>query len=179
MYPPRGEGRVTSHKLLLAAKDGDPEAFDQLLGEVLGAGYRFACAALQDQVAAEDVVQESAIIAWRRIRHVYDAASFRPWFLEIVARICRNQRRSRWHSVLRMAEPPANAPSASGIEALVDVRRAVDALPWKDRAVVLLRYYLDMSVHDTAIALGLSDDAVKSRTQRAAAKLRAELGGYK
>lgn len=46
------------------------------------------------------------------------------------------------------------------------------ALPWTDKTVVLMRFYLDMTVHEVGLALAISDQAVKSRTHRATSRLR-------
>jgi DNA-directed RNA polymerase specialized sigma24 family protein len=57
----------------------------------------------------------------------------------------------------------------------VDLRRALSALNKDDRAVLVVRFLLDMSVDDTAEILRASPAAVKSRTIRAAARLRRQL----
>jgi DNA-directed RNA polymerase specialized sigma24 family protein len=77
------------------------EGFEELLRPHVGVALRLAVAMLRSHADAEDAVQESVTQAWRKIRQLRDAGSFRPWFLAIVANRCRTSRRSSWWSVLR------------------------------------------------------------------------------
>ena len=77
--------------------------------------------------------------------------------------------------MLRMSDLTTVAAEWQDLDGRLDLRRAVDSLPWKDRAVVLFRYYLGMDVQETAAALRLSEDAVKARAHRATGRLRAML----
>ncbi len=66
----------------------------------------------------------------------------------------------------------------AGLEADSDVRRALTQLSPDDRAVLAVRYLLDMSVDDSARLLGISAPALKARSIRAAARLRTLLGNF-
>lgn len=82
------------------------------------------------------------------------------------------QRTSWWKRVdLRGAEQERPGP-ASDVDSALDLRAALDRLPARQRATVVLRYFGDLPVADTARALGCSDGTVKSQTAKAVDTLR-------
>jgi len=86
------------------------------------------------------------------------------------------QRTSWWRRVdLRGADHEGPAPG-SDVEAALDLRAALDRLPARQRATVVLRYFGDLPVADTARALGCSEGTVKSQTAKAVETLRELLG---
>src|SRR5438045_4424587 len=86
------------------------EWFGPLLQDLVLPGYRLACGMLHDAAAAEDVVQEAALKAWRKRGRLRSGSDPLPWFLAIVANECRSVRRRRW-SVLPLG--PQELPSPS------------------------------------------------------------------
>src|SRR5437879_10642914 len=95
-------------QILALAAQGDLDSFSQLIDPLLDPAYRLAAVMLGDRSAAEDAVQEASIKAWRKLRQLRgDAQSLRAWFLSIVANECRMARRTRWFSVIRVADVPA------------------------------------------------------------------------
>ena len=95
----------TEPELISRAAAGDKHAFEDLLRPVIGPAARLAYGMLQDRAEAEDVVQESAIKAWRKLGNIRPGADFKPWFLGIVANQCRTVRRGSWLVCRRLAEP--------------------------------------------------------------------------
>ena len=86
------------------------------------------------------------------------------------------QRTSWWKRVdLRGADHERPAPGAD-VEAALDLRAALDRLPARQRATLVLRYFGDLPVADTARALGCSEGTVKSQTAKAVETLRELLG---
>jgi RNA polymerase sigma-70 factor (ECF subfamily) len=159
-----------------AARQGDEVAFTALLQPILEPGYRLACAMLHDPQAAEDVVQEAAFKAWRKLDRLREGAEMRPWFLGIVANECRNLRRSGWWA--RVSALVADRPVegyADSVLTGVEVRGALRSLEHRNRLVLVLRWYLDLPVEEIAHVSGLSVHAVESRLSRATRELRKKL----
>jgi RNA polymerase sigma-70 factor (ECF subfamily) len=163
----------TQTDLVSAARGGEAEAFDDLVGVHLESGYRVALAILGNPEEARDAVQEAAFKAWRRLSQLRDGRAARPWFLTIVANQCRSVRRGRWWSVVRM---PSVARTGADFEAATakstDLQRALAALPAEDRLPLFLHFYLDLPLEEVGAVLGLSAAGAKTRVYRAARKLR-------
>ena len=160
--------------LVQEALDGDQHSFMLLVEPLLPAAYHLAVGMLRSESDAEDAVQEAVLKAWRHFGRFRRDSDLRPWLLTIVANQCRDQRRSRWWSVIRRSEAPDEVvdetPSIDA--ATVDLRRALDHLAHDERFVLILRHYLDLSYEEVAQTLGISTKAAKSRTYRAIQRLR-------
>jgi RNA polymerase sigma-70 factor, ECF subfamily len=155
----------------------DASAFSVQLEAVLDPAHRLATVMLRDRSAAEDAVQEAALKAWRKHGQLRGGpATFRTWFLSIVANECRMARRTRWWHVVRMAETP-EPPVPPGAEGITsgDLHEAVLRLDPGDRAALFCFFYLDLPMEEVARVLRLSPSAARSRVYRAARRLRPEL----
>jgi RNA polymerase sigma-70 factor (ECF subfamily) len=144
--------------------------FVSVVHPLLGAGFALAVAMLGDRDAAEDAVQEAAIKAWRHAdKAERPGRSSRPWFLAIVANQCRDMRRAPWQRVIRMGQLPERAAPdrIDRIADEMDVRRALGRLSADQRAILLLRYRLDMPVAEIAQVMSLRPGTAKSRLHRA------------
>jgi len=156
----------------LAGKSED--AFLAEIEPLLPMAYRLAYGMLRRAEEAEDAVQEATINAWRRRGTFRAGSEMRPWFLAIVANQCRHLSRTRWWSVLRVAEPAAEAqePPGAAAEELWQLRAALARLAPADRLVLVLRFYLDLTYEDVAATLRISPVAARVRTHRALARIR-------
>jgi RNA polymerase sigma-70 factor (sigma-E family) len=127
-----------------------------------------------DRGHAEDLAQTALMRTARRWRTARQAPE------AYARRVLLNLVKDRWRDLARR---PAEAPlevdvPAQGSDAILDrdaLVRAARGLPDGQRAVLVLRYFDDLSVEDTAAALGCSAGTVKSQTARALANLRAAL----
>jgi len=131
---------------------------------------------------ADDVVQEAFVKAFRHLSGFRTDEAFGPWLLRIVVNETRNLTRSRRRRAalaLRVGtvDPGAVAADAPVNEVLAAERRAqlvaaVNALPDKERRVLMCRYFLELSEAETARVLAWPLGSVKSRTSRALNRLR-------
>ena len=122
-----------------------------------------------DPSSAEELVQEAlerVYLRWRRLRDGNPEGYAR----RIVANLHTDRWRRRRREVLtdRPPEPGVGGPGGD----LVDLTRALQALPTRERQCVVLRHYLDLSERDTAQTLGVSLGTVKSSTSRGLERLR-------
>jgi RNA polymerase sigma factor (sigma-70 family) len=173
-------------ELVERARRGDERAYEELVRQHQGIAFRTAYLVSGNAADAEDAAQEGFVKAYRALGRFRRGAPFRPWLLQIVANEARNRRRSagrRAGLVLRAAgENPSGdaAPSPEGTVLAGEERErllvAVNALREADRLVIACRYFLDLSEEETAAALDVRRGTVKSRTSRALARLREQLG---
>ena len=134
--------------------------------------YRQAWLLTGTRHAAEDLVQTAltkAYAAWPRVRRADNPVAYVHGVL-MKAFLSDRRRRSSWE--LPFTEPPIDEAASFANPVDVQVERltlvaALEGLSRTDRAVVVLRYWDDWSVADTAQALGLTDAAVKNRSLRA------------
>jgi RNA polymerase sigma-70 factor (ECF subfamily) len=154
-------------EVLVAAEPGFEDGLRQSLPAMWALAYRLAG---RD---AEDVVQEALLQAWRT-RSSYDAdrASLRTWLLVLVADRCRKR-------VRRLRSTPATEPlrdtGRNDVTPDVDLSRAVDSLPPRQRLAVELHYVLGLDVTETAAVMRCSPGTVKSTLYDARARLRTAL----
>ena len=127
---------------------------------------------LGDQAAAEDVVQDSFLGLYRRWPSLDDHDRAVGYLRASVLNGCRNAHRGRARRdrALAFAGRPADIVSAEESaligEANREVMAALRALPARQREAVVLRYYLDLSEDETALAMRVSRGTVKSATSR-------------
>src|SRR5579872_3627912 len=109
--------------------------FADLLKPLVEPGFRLALAMLHDAAAAEDAVQDASLTAWRKVGKIKDPTLLRPWFLGVVANQCRNARRRKWFSDVRLGLPDEAPVSSAEDKALrgADLRRALARLRHGDR----------------------------------------------
>ena len=140
---------------------------------------RLAVLLMRDSATAEDVVQEAFVgmyTSWGRLRHSDNALAY---LRRSVVNRSRSVLRHRVVEDKYAPKPPPDAPSAeeaalTAVEGSAVVA-ALRGLPRRQREVLLLRYYADLSEADIANAMGVSRGAVKSHTARGMSALRAVL----
>lgn len=128
-----------------------------------------------DQDEANDLVQATLEIALRHLDSLRDPAALRAWLLRIETREAfRVVRRLRRFVSLegRVRELPSTDADPTGPAAL---RGALAALPRRTRAAVALHYLAGLSVAETAEAMGVSENTIKSQLKTGLARLREEL----
>ena len=134
---------------------------------------RFAYFVSGDRVAAEDLVQDAFVRIYRAGGRVEE-----PTFKAYARTTILNLHRSAWRRTVRErggAHEPAVVDADDPAERDA-MWRALQTLSPRQRAVVALRFYEDLSEKETASALGMSTGSVKKHTSRALEKLRGELG---
>jgi RNA polymerase sigma-70 factor (ECF subfamily) len=176
-----------SAALVAAARGGDQEAFEQLVRETYADTYTLAYRLTGNEEDARDVVQESYLRAYRGLDRFRGDAQFSTWLYRITANCAnthlgRRSRRRTDHLAddVVLADPdPEVDPSARADATLLRDRLevALDRLPPKLRAVVVLRDVYDLPHEAIAAELGISESAAKVRLHRARKKLREQLFG--
>lgn len=165
---------------IAAAANGDMGAFDLLVREHQAAVFRVAYLLLRDSAAAEDVAQETFLRAHRSLGTFRESQPLRPWLLRIATNLALNeirsrQRRNGWLARLRLVrERPPDTPESLAMAAdhMRELDAALSRLPPRDRAVLYLRYFLELDEREMAAALNCAPGTVKSRLHRASARLR-------
>ncbi|MFF8591159.1 SigE family RNA polymerase sigma factor [Streptomyces sp. NPDC015220] len=161
-------------------RQGRSEGYPEFAAARSGHLYRSACLLTGgDTHLAEDLVQETlgrVYVRWNRVRAADNPAGYVQTVLTrtfLAHRRRHSSHRERATDVL----PEVAAPEAGGDASLrLTLMGALGQLSAKDRAVVVLRYWEDRSIEETAAVMNTSSAAVRTRCVRALARLRALLG---
>jgi len=126
-----------------------------------------------DPSSADDLLQDALVkvyLRWRRLSRAGDPHGY-------LRRIMVNASTSRWRRGRReyLVDAPPDRPVSIGTGDHDDLRQALMSLPARQRAVVVLRYYEDLTERQTAEVMGCSVGTVKSQNARALGRLRALL----
>jgi RNA polymerase sigma-70 factor (sigma-E family) len=156
-----------------AAQSRLAELYERHVGKAVG----LARLLTGDPEAAEDLAHEAFLRVAGRFGHLRHSEAFEPYLQRTVVNLCRARfRRLRveraWLRRQPRDEPPARL--AYDPDDRAAVWRALERLPYRQRAAIVLRYYEDLSVEQTGEALGCSTRAANSLLARAMAELRAE-----
>ena len=162
------------------ARQGDEEAFGALVREVGDRCIFIAHRILRDANLAEDAVQVALVQVWRELPALRDLDRFEAWLHRILVNACYVEARRRRHFAADVVLLETDAPTANEPEFLtVDDRDQLDRgfrrLPPDQRAVLVFRYALGLSVPEVADHLGIPLGTAKSRLSYATAAIRAAL----
>lgn len=170
--------------LLRRAQNGDPDAFGQLMEPLEQLVWRVCWHYTGNREAAEDCGQETMIRIWRNLANYRGECALESWVYRIAANCCmdwlRKKKRDRSVSVEPMKEQgfdPAD-PSPGTEEQAVQkderrrLREAIRQLPDDQREALVLTQLEKVPYEEAAQALGVSEGTVKSRVNRAKARLK-------
>ena len=170
--------------LLRRAQQGDPEAFEQLMQPLEQLVWRICWHYTGNRENAEDCGQETMIRIWRSLDSYRGECALESWVYRIAANCCmdflRKKKRDKSVSVEPMREqgfdPADSSPGTEEQAVAADeqrrLREAVAQLPEEQREALILTQLEKIPYEEAAKALGVSEGTVKSRVNRAKARLK-------
>ncbi|SNT64431.1 RNA polymerase sigma-70 factor, sigma-E family [Asanoa hainanensis] len=150
-----------------------PEGFEDFVVGRSPRLLRTAYLLTRDWALAEDLLQTALARAWEAWSRIDGDPE--PYVRRIIVNTYASAWRRRWRGELPTAdlpEPPGAADPHGHLDDRDSLWRALGRLPRRQRAVLVLRYFEDLSEAEIAEALGCSIGTVKSQASRAVAKLR-------
>lgn len=165
---------------LQQALHGDDDAFSMLVEQYQNPVFNLCYRMLGDPYQAEDAAQETFWRAYQALKRYDSQRSFATWLLSIAAHFCIDQQRKRHLPTLQIddyiTETAADpAPDPERVYSKMEEQRAIQellaGLSAQDRAVIVLRYWNDLSEEEISQSLDMTVSAVKSRLHRARLKL--------
>jgi RNA polymerase sigma-70 factor (ECF subfamily) len=165
------------HDLMARAARGDEQAFQILAKRHAGAAHRVARRILGSQALAEDVVQEAFLRVWSHAPRWRPQAAFRTWLYRIIVNLALNTRRRAADLPLDAAAHVAAADSLADERLVRDERdrrlaAAIEALPARQRAAIVLTYQEGLSNAEAAAVLDTSVSGIETLLVRAKRTLR-------
>jgi RNA polymerase sigma-70 factor (ECF subfamily) len=181
---------ASDEQLAARSRRGDRAAFEQLVRRTARAVYARQYLEVGDPHRAEDLAQETFLLAWRSIGQLADPAGFRPWLLSIARSVAtdayrRDARKKRGAGGRRedftVATETASDPAATPHEAAEREERrrrvagALKSLPEEYSLPLTLRYVAGADYETIGRQLGLSNGSLRGLLSRGLAKLREKL----
>lgn len=166
-------------ELVIHARNGDQQAFAALADALYGRLHQVAYRILRDRGSAEDATQQAVLAMWRDLPQLRDPDRFEAWSYRLLVNACNSEYRRRRRSLPVVAsEYPREPVAPDDYGRLIDrdlVERGFANLSVDHRAVLVLRYYLDLPLERIAQALDVPIGTVNSRLHRALGRMRATL----
>ena len=179
MVVPHTAGFAVDRELVVRARGGDRDAFARLAAAAISRLDGTARLITRDPERAKDAVQEALTRCWRDLPTLRDPDRFDAWLHRLLVRACIDElRRARARPMevsLTELHHPTVGDSAAALADRDALERGFRRLDPEQRAVVVLHYYLGLSLADVAEALDLPAGTAKSRLSRAMSRLRAAL----
>jgi RNA polymerase sigma-70 factor, ECF subfamily len=176
-----------AHNLMLRSEDedlverfrgGDRGAFDELVRRYQRPIFYLARRYVRDDDEAKDLAQRAFVKAFQGIDRLRGPGAFKTWLYRIVSNLALNHIRDRAR-VAREAEARAEAAvdpigtaRMTGVEDQRELRAAIEELPPKQRLVLELRVFDELSFKEVAVAAGCSENAAKVNFHHAVKRLR-------
>jgi RNA polymerase sigma-70 factor (ECF subfamily) len=172
---------VDQRELVERAARGDHDAFALLAGRFVARLDAAARLILRDPDLARDAVQEGFIGAWRNLPTLRDPDRFEAWLRRLVVRACIDALRRRGRRPIEVELLPVDAPAVGDMASVIADRELLDAalrrLRPEWRVVMVLHFYLGLSLPDVAATLDIPTGTAKSRLHRSLAEMRASIDG--
>lgn len=174
------KGLLPDDTLVDRARNGDPEAMDELVRRHHASAFRVAVGILRDEDAAADVAQDAFLKAFKGLGGFRGDAAFRTWLLTITA----NEARGHLRKLGRRRETALEAagPLTSGQDTVEDslerdqeaerVKALLAQLPEKQRQAVTLRIFEGLSFKEVGVVIGSSEGAARVNYHHGVRKLR-------
>jgi RNA polymerase sigma-70 factor (ECF subfamily) len=159
--------------LVARARDGDHDAFEQLIRPHLAPALGAATIITGGPSDGADAVQDALVLAWQRLSQLRDPATFPAWFRQIVVRTATKTARRRRQVVELDVSASGPADALDRALDLRTLRRAIARLEVDDRVLLTLREFWGLSVPEMARILEIPEGTVKSKLHYVLRRLRA------
>ena len=164
-----------------AGRRGDRRAQARLLDAFQDVWFRFCLSQLRDQDLAADATQETALRFLKQLANFRGESQLQTWSLGIALNVVRELRRKRSTEALEDDVQLATQRSSAGSLDLEDkeeqaqMRKVLDTLPDRQREALVLRFFEDLSVEQTAAAMNCAVGTVKATVHQALRALRQKM----
>ncbi len=162
-------------KLVALARDGDADAFGELYSIYSKEMYRYACSMVGNPDLAQDAVQDAVMAAFKEIKSLRNADSFKGWLFRILNSACRRQYNLSTENLPLIEEADPGETDSGGIEQAdmsMGLNEALEILTREEKEIVMLRAVSEYGSKEIAEALGVPDATIRSKYKRALEKLR-------
>jgi RNA polymerase sigma-70 factor (ECF subfamily) len=170
-------------ELVRRAKDGDDEAFEELVRQNMHQVYFASLCIVKNHHDADDAAQNAFISAYRGLKNFKGKSSFRTWVTRIAINKAKDQIRRKGHREILTDMSSHTDPNGNSLSHFIrsDEKRlltdAISNLPEKQRLVVLLRLKQSLNFSEISEILNISVNSAKVNFCHGIKKIEREIGG--
>ena len=165
--------------LVVRARDGDREAFAELVQVTSDRMYAIATRILRDTELAEDALQSALLTAWRQLPTLRDPDRFDAWVRRLLVHACyaEARRQRSWAANVRVlpVDGPATPDAYLSVADRDELEQAFRRLPFDQRVVFVYHHYVGLPLVEIAETLGIPAGTARSRLHYASRTLRAAI----
>jgi RNA polymerase sigma-70 factor (ECF subfamily) len=168
------------------AQGGDRDAQAELLGQLQDPWFRMCCSLLGDAEKAREATQETALRFLKLLPRFRGESQLKTWSLGIAINVAREMRRSASNRAvgidgtelgeMKLHVEPSPDETAEQAEQVSLLRASLKDLPERQREAIVLRFFEDLSVEETAAAMHCAAGTVKATVHQALRALKNKLG---
>ena len=167
---------ATDLDLVRQTRDGNPEAYSELVRRHERMVYNLAFRFMRAPEAAEDMAQEAFLKAYRLLKSFRGDASFSTWLYRVTASVCltelKRRKRGNETALDQVHREPSVEPKTEERDLHARIRQCVTLLPDRYATIMTLYYLKGVAYEDIAESLGIPLGTLKTWMFRARAKLR-------
>lgn len=172
--------KVNLEQLVSRAKNGDDDAFFQLVSLHKDQLYKIAYAFLRNETDALEAIQEATCRSYLKLVRLKQPAYFRTWLTRILIHICLDEQKHRKRIILSPMEEDvesrASLPMDDQNVERIQIEEALARLRPNYRHIIMLKYFEDRTIRDIAEVLGHPEGTIKTWLHKALGALRKDLG---
>ena len=159
-------------KLVYKAKNGDKEAFTNLILNIEDELYKIAKARLNDNEDIFDAIQETMISAFKSLHKLKDESYFKTWIIKILINKCNDIYKSKKKNVVSLNENIKLDDSNSYSDDNLNFEFIIKYLNYDERIVMTLYYLEEYTTNEISKILKTNENTIKTRISRAKSKIK-------
>lgn len=165
-------------ELISEAKQGNKEAFTQLMLELKNELYKIARIRLSNNEDIEDAIQETMIEAFKNIHKIKDTNYFKKWIITILINKCNRiyRKRKKYNISFEGEEFENYLKSDDNFDNNLNFYYILKDLNYDERIIISLHYMEDYTTKDISKLLKISENTIKTKLRRAKIKLKNKYG---
>jgi len=171
-------GKNMNEQLVVKAKAGDTIAFTELIHCIENDLYRIAKTRLNSDDDISDAIQETMIIAYRKLKKLKDNSKFKSWIIKILINECNliYKKNNKQNNIYEKIENSSSLDNENNfvytINSMLDFELLINKLNYEERLIVTLFYNSQYSCNEIAEILDMNINTVKSKLKRAKDKIK-------
>lgn len=179
----KGDNKVNEKELVIKIQAGDMTAFGELFEKYKNEAYKYSYLITGNEHTSEDIVQEAFVVCYTHIKNLKNPEKFKSWFFKMLTRTAwkyskKEKRAVPVDNIFEKADDEKNSECVNQYirkEQADILHEEIKNLEIKQKTVIILYYFNELTVKEIAGVMGCFEGTVKSRLHSARRKLKSSL----